>query len=847
MASARRRLTVCVVGAMCASAPPAEGFTPPGCLARVCGAGEGFYAAERRLAAASAASSRTGGGIVAARRGAGGAARGQQKMASVARGGLSSSPPTPSKRRGRRSSSRSTASWWTQRPACAAASGRAAITTVAAAAAAAVVEAEAPVEELADSRKPMAGMPMDMRDDSEFYIEMERQREAGPTYTRDQDLEGLGKVPKRSTSGKRGGGGGRGDALQQYLRTVAKVDLLKPHEEVVLGRQIQKGVAYENTRDHLQLMRGYEPTNEEWAIALGMDQEELSKELGRASKAKAAMLAANLRLVVSVAKRYRYQKLSFQDLIQEGTFGLVKAAEKFDPERGFKFSTYATWWIKQSIMRGIADQSRVIRLPVHVHDFLNRVRKATIEMTDRSGKLPTDEELAKHLEVTVVRIQYYRDAARATLSMEAPKNIGAKTSTASGGKATVEMGQSVSGPDKTPDKQAQSDVMKQKVTELLMTLSVREQEVVKARFGLGGALPRTLEEVGQDFQLTRERVRQIEARALHKLRQPYRNYRVRDFKLDQMLVQAGVLGPPTGTIKAARLAVAEAEAAAKRNEVALAHRRLGTTPGGAVAGGGEARGDPADLASELQSFLGARATQKEATRVLPEEELGEEDEDEDEEGVGLGRHEPLLDAGLGAGAGGGGGVGGSGSVSSASELLRQEQLELEEEGEQEAEEEDAFEFEDDFATVLEDKFDDGFEDDFEDDLAAAVFGSEGARGAAAAASASRGQGGASMDAVRTLNKAWTNTANSTPREAADQLAIMGVSVAPRSPDEEEEQLLSTLDSLDLLGDEEGAEDGGQGEGRDLAEPLDRLQSEMKVNPMGLGERARASARSLQAA
>lgn len=222
---------------------------------------------------------------------------------------------------------------------------------------AAVAEAEAPavdVEELVpEGRRPQPGMPMDMRDDSEFYLEMERQRDAAPTYTRDRDLVSL-KATRRS--GNRGGGGGGGDSLQLYLRTVAKVDLLKPHEEVVLGRQIQKGVSYENTRDHLQLMRGYEPSNEEWAIALGMAQEELSRELARASKAKMAMLAANLRLVVSVAKRYRFQKLSFQDLIQEGTFGLVKAAEKFDPERGFKFSTYATWWIKQSIMRGIADQ-----------------------------------------------------------------------------------------------------------------------------------------------------------------------------------------------------------------------------------------------------------------------------------------------------------------------------------------------------------------------------------------------------------------------------------------------------------------------------------------------------------
>lgn len=239
---------------------------------------------------------------------------------------------------------------------------------------AAVAEAEATPsaamvdEEIADARRnQLPGMPMDMRDDSDFYVEMERQKEAPTTYVRDQDLAGLTKLRRRG-SGKRstgasdgaGGrsGGGGGDALALYLRTVAKVDLLKPHEEIVLGRQIQKGVGYENTRDHLQLMRGYEPTNEEWAVALGMDQDELSKELARAAKAKMAMLAANLRLVVSVAKRYRFQKLSFQDLIQEGTFGLVKAAEKFDPERGFKFSTYATWWIKQSIMRGIADQVR---------------------------------------------------------------------------------------------------------------------------------------------------------------------------------------------------------------------------------------------------------------------------------------------------------------------------------------------------------------------------------------------------------------------------------------------------------------------------------------------------------
>ena len=221
-----------------------------------------------------------------------------------------------------------------------------------------VAAAAAPVE--IDNRRQLPGMPFDMRDDSEFYVEMERQRDKKREYVSDVDTLGATMVgrkgPLSRKAGGGGGGGGHSDSLQFYLRNMAKVDLLKPHEEIILGRQIQKGVAYENTRDHLELMRGVEPSDEEWAVALGMERAELSKELGRASKAKMAMLAANLRLVVSVSKRYRYRGLSFQDLIQEGTFGLVKAAEKFDPERGFKFSTYATWWIKQSIMRGIADQ-----------------------------------------------------------------------------------------------------------------------------------------------------------------------------------------------------------------------------------------------------------------------------------------------------------------------------------------------------------------------------------------------------------------------------------------------------------------------------------------------------------
>lgn len=223
----------------------------------------------------------------------------------------------------------------------------------------AVAEMEVGVEE--DSglpqRQPQPGMPYDMRDDSDFYVEMQRQQNEKKVYEPETEVMGMGKGSRRRGSGGGGGGSaGQSDSLRFYLNHMGKVDLLKPHEEIVLGRQIQKGVAYENIRDHLVLMRGVEPTDEEWAVALGIDGSELAKELTRAKKAKMAMLAANLRLVVSVSKRYRNRGMNFQDLIQEGTFGLVKAAEKFDPERGFKFSTYATWWIKQSIMRGIADQ-----------------------------------------------------------------------------------------------------------------------------------------------------------------------------------------------------------------------------------------------------------------------------------------------------------------------------------------------------------------------------------------------------------------------------------------------------------------------------------------------------------
>jgi RNA polymerase primary sigma factor len=180
-----------------------------------------------------------------------------------------------------------------------------------------------------------------------------------------------------------------------------QIDLLKPDEEITLSRQIRLGLEWEAGREELRMRLEREPTQEEWAGQMGVDADTLQDMLQKASDAKTSMVNANLRLAVSIAKRYSHRGLTLSDLVQEGTFGLMKATERFDPDKGFKFSTYATWWIKQSIMRAIADQSRTIRLPVHVHELLNGINRATRELSLEYGRSPTDEELAVHLQVII--------------------------------------------------------------------------------------------------------------------------------------------------------------------------------------------------------------------------------------------------------------------------------------------------------------------------------------------------------------------------------------------------------------------------------------------------------------
>jgi RNA polymerase primary sigma factor len=319
------------------------------------------------------------------------------------------------------------------------------------------------------------------------------------------------------------------DGLTWYLNRMGKFDLLNASEEVLLARQIQRGLEWERIKSEVEERQARTLSDAEWARECGLDLDDLRLGMNRAAKARAAMISANLRLVVSIAKRYQGRGLSLADLIQEGTFGLVKACEKFDPEKGFKFSTYATWWIKQSVMRAIADQGRTIRLPVHVHDFLTHMRRAVAELADVHHRDPTDEELSQHLQCSVQKVEFLREASQSVLSMEQPRRPYDKGG-APGNISTIN--DVCKAGDPSPEEITQRTMLKDGVKALLMTLSPREQEVVRLRFGLDDGKTRTLEEIGQIFQVTRERVRQIEARALGKLRQPYRNQKLREFLLD---------------------------------------------------------------------------------------------------------------------------------------------------------------------------------------------------------------------------------------------------------------------------------------------------------------------------
>lgn len=319
-------------------------------------------------------------------------------------------------------------------------------------------------------------------------------------------------------------------------------DLLNKNEEIILAREIQILLKYETIREQLETDLMRPPSYQEWASRIQEDMTvpELKKQIRRSLRAKAALTESNIRLVVSIAKRYLRRGLSFQDLAQEGILGLTRACEKFDPERGFRFSTYASWWIKQSIMRAIADQGRTIRLPVHVHDQLAGLRKLEAELRGELGRPPSTEEIAARSgTLTVKKIDFLNRVSQQSVSMEqeitSSKNKGSSASTGGargGGDRGLTLGDIMGDPEAQPIEQASYQMLKDDISRLICTLNSREQAVVRMRFGLDDGKPKTLEEIGLRFSVTRERIRQIEARALQKLRQPYRNHAVKCYVKD---------------------------------------------------------------------------------------------------------------------------------------------------------------------------------------------------------------------------------------------------------------------------------------------------------------------------
>lgn len=328
------------------------------------------------------------------------------------------------------------------------------------------------------------------------------------------------------------------DSMKYYMKTMGNHELLKKNEEIILAREIQILIKWEEIREELEAKLMRPPTYAEWAAAVkkGMTVPEMKKQIRRSLRAKAALTESNLRLVISIAKRYQNRGLNFQDLCQEGTLGLTRACEKFDPERGFRFSTYATWWVKQSIMRAIADQARTIRLPVHIHDQLSLMTKAERDLQQTLGREPTKEEIAAKIDVKPDRIEFLKRSALQAISMETElgsgktKGSGAGTGGSRGGGGggrEFTLQDTLKDPDQRPDDMAENNMLKDDISRLICTLNSREQAVIRMRFGLDDGKPKTLEEIGRRFSVTRERIRQIEARALHKLRQPYRNHSVK--------------------------------------------------------------------------------------------------------------------------------------------------------------------------------------------------------------------------------------------------------------------------------------------------------------------------------
>ena len=308
------------------------------------------------------------------------------------------------------------------------------------------------------------------------------------------------------------------DPVRMYLKEIGKVPLLSADEEIELAQNMEDGAV---ATEKINVLKGrLDGASEEEKAEIKEEIKTLQRDVDKGADAKKRLAEANLRLVVSIAKRYVGRGMLFLDLIQEGNLGLIKAVEKFDYKKGYKFSTYATWWIRQAITRAIADQARTIRIPVHMVETINKLIRVSRQLLQELGREPSPEEIAKELSMPVDRVREILKISQEPVSLETP--IGEEEDS--------HLGDFIKDDNvPVPADAAAFTLLKEQLEEVLGTLTEREQKVLTLRFGLEDGRARTLEEVGKEFNVTRERIRQIEAKALRKLRHPSRSRKLKDY------------------------------------------------------------------------------------------------------------------------------------------------------------------------------------------------------------------------------------------------------------------------------------------------------------------------------